>query len=213
MSLKENTARNAAILPLLGLYLAISVIGANAAFQGDEVGYVENATRMVYGPAPTPQDLRLWWGPGYPLALIPFLILRLPWIAAKILNAFFLFGAIAYFHALTRRYLDRRAALLVTWCLGLYPPLMRELPFLNSETLTFLLICGFMFHFCAIYSSPDRRGLHLAASSLYLAYLALTKVFFGYVIVVALALSIVLLLWPRLRGIRIAAPVFPIALL
>jgi len=55
--------------------------------------------------------------------------------------------------------------------------------------------------------------LHLLAASVYLAYLALTKVFFGYVIVAVLACSLVLLVWRRPHTVRAAIPVFLLALI
>ncbi len=90
---------------------------------------------------------------------------------------------------------------------------MRELPKLGPENLTFLLICGFMFHFCALYNNAHHFRLHLAAASAYLAYLSLTKVFFGYVIVAVLAFLMVLLVWQRTRTVRTAIPVFLLALI
>jgi hypothetical protein len=210
---RRAAAQISVLLPLLVLYLAIVVILPSSSFQGDEGGYVYNATRMVYGPAFTPQDPRLWWGPGYPLFLIPFVVFRLPWLAAKLLNAVFIWGAIIYFYALLRRYIPTTTALIVTLCLGLYPPLMRALPYLSTEDVTIFLICGLMFHFCALYNNAHRFRLHLAAASLYLGYLALTKVFFGYVIVALLAYSLVLLIWRRTRAVRTAIPVLLIALI
>ena len=114
------------LLSLLGLYVAIIFIVSSPVLQGDEGGYVENATRMLRGQAVTPEDLRLWWGPGYPFVLLPFVAFGAPWIAAKLLNAVFLVGAISYVYALLSRYLTRRPALITTVCLGLYPPLMRD---------------------------------------------------------------------------------------
>jgi hypothetical protein len=107
-------------LPLLALYLAIAVIASSPAFVRDEDGYIQNASRMVHGPAVSPQDLRLWWGPGYTFVLIPFIVLRLPWIAAKCFNAGFLFGAAIYFYRLIQRYIPGTAALVITFALGLY---------------------------------------------------------------------------------------------
>ena len=71
------------------------------------------------------QDLRYWWGPGYPLVLAPFALFGWPWLAAKLLNALFLAGAIAYVGAVVYRYTPGPTWLAVTLSLGLYPPLMR----------------------------------------------------------------------------------------
>jgi len=198
---------------LFALYLAIVVIAASPQFAGDEGGYVDNAMRIAYHLPVAQQDLRLWWGLGYPLVLVPCIFLRLPWIFVKLLNAVFLLGAIAYFHALIRRYIPRTTALMITLCLGLYPPLMRDLHELSSETLTLFLICGFMFHFAAMYNTASRFRVNLFAASAYLAYLALTKVFFGYVIAATLASLLVLLLWRQPRMVRTASGVFLLALI
>jgi hypothetical protein len=70
-----------------------------------------------------------------------------------------------------------------------------------------------MFHFCSVYNNAHRFRLHLAAASVYLAYLALTKVFFGYVIVTILVLWLGLLLWRRTPALRNALMVFVLALI
>jgi hypothetical protein len=201
------------LLPLLCLYLAVVFISSTNTFEGDEGGYVENATRMLHRQAASGQDHHLWWGPGYSLVLVPFLALHLPWIAAKCLNAGFLFGAILYFYALMRRYLAAGVALIPAFALGLYPPFIREVHHLFTESVVFFLICGFMFHFCALYTRAPHFRLHLVAASVFLGYLALTKVFFGYVIVTCLVLSLGSLLWRRTPALRGTFLVFLLALL
>ncbi|MEO8051324.1 MAG: hypothetical protein ABI833_12985, partial [Acidobacteriota bacterium] len=104
--------RNATLLSLLVVYIAIVLIGSSATFDGgDEGGYVAYAMRIVHVPATEDlrlwwgtQDLRFWWGPGYPLVLAPFAAFGWPWLAAKLLNAFFIIGAIAYVGAVVSRY-------------------------------------------------------------------------------------------------------------
>ncbi len=220
------------LLPLLALYIAIAVIASPPPLKGDQAGYIENAVRILHiaegdpaphkhilkqaedaGPVDPKQDLRLWWGPGYSAVLVPFIGLHLPWTAAKVLNGIFLFGAILYFYALISRYISAASALLVTLCLGLYPPLIRDVSALSPENLGLLLICGFMFHFCAIYNAARRYQMHLFSASLYLAFLAVTKVFFGYVITFMLAFLLISLLWRRSHSIQIAIRVFVLALI
>ena len=154
----QSTLRTALLLSLLALYLVIVMIASSNVFQGDEGGYVYNATRMVYGPAVTSQDLRLWWGPGYPLFLIPFVLSGAPWIVVKLFNALLLFGAIVYCYALLRRYLLETTALFVALCLGLYPPFMRSLHVLSSETLTVFLIAVSCSTFALCTTSLDVTG-------------------------------------------------------
>jgi hypothetical protein len=201
------------LAPLLSLYLVISVIASSSAFVRDEPGYVGNASRMVHGAGVLSQDFRLWWGPGYTFVLVPFIVFKLPWIVAKCLNAGFLFGAIIYFYRLIQRYISGTAAFVITFALGLYPPFLRELPYLLPECLTIFLVCGFMFYFCALYNNARRSWLHLFAASIYLASLALTKVFFGYVIVSVLMIWLGLLVWRRTTALRNALLVFVLALI
>ena len=201
------------LLPLLGLYLAVVFVASTNAFEGDEGGYVENASRIVHWQAASAQDHHLWWGPGYSLVLIPFVALHLPWIAAKCLNAGFLFAAILYFYGLMRRYMAAGVAFIPALALGLYPPFLREVHHLFTESLVFLLICGFMFHFCALFTRASHFRLHLIAASMFLGYLALTKVFFGYVIVTSIVLSFGAYLWRRTPALRTTFLVFLLGLL
>jgi hypothetical protein len=203
------------------IYVAIVLIGSSPAFNGgDEGGYVAYAMRIAHVPPSQDlrlwsgaQDLRYWWGPGYPLVLAPFALFGWPWLAAKLLNAFFLAGALGYIGAVVKQYAGGATWLFVTLCVGLWPPFMQALPSLSSECLAILLVCGFMFHFCALFQETRRFRLHLLVASLYLAYLALTKIFFGYVIATILAW---LLVWGLRKGthsVRTALGVFLLALL
>jgi len=210
-----------AVLSLLGVYVAIVSIGSSPTFDGgDEGGYVAYAMRIAHVPPSQDlrlwwgtQDLRYWWGPGYPLVLAPFAFFGWPWLGAKLLNAFFLAGALAYLGAVVKQYTGGTTWLAVTLCLGLCPPFMQGLPSLNSECLTILLVCGFMFHLCALFRETRHFRLHLLVASLYLAYLALTKIFFGYVITAMVISLLVWRVWRRTRPVRTALAVFLLALL
>jgi len=81
--------------------------------------------------------------------------------------------------------------------LGLYLPFLRYIHRLLTEPLAIFLVCGFLFHFCRIYRGARRPGLQVLIASLFLGYLALTKIFFGYVILSLLLLCIFLYLWRR----------------
>lgn len=210
------------LLALLVVYASIVALASSPVFDGgDEGGYVAYAMRIA-GVNETSQDLRLWWGaqdlrywwgPGYPLILAPFAFLGWPWLATKLLNALFLAGATAYTGAVVYRYTPGSSWLVVMLSMGFYPPLMRALPSLNPESLTVLLVCGFMFHFCALFQPTRRFRLHLFVASIYLAYLALAKIFFGYVIATILIVLFVLRWWQRTPPVRRALKVFLLGLL
>jgi hypothetical protein len=54
-----------------------------------------------------------------------------------------------------------------------------------------------VFHFCKLFRGTEKKTFHLVVASLYLAFLALTKIFFGYVILAGLVLSLLLFVWRR----------------
>jgi hypothetical protein len=183
------------LLPLLPLYLALIIVLAPDTFEVAESYYYGYAVHMLqdFGSPPS----TLWWGPGYSLVLIPFAALDAPILAARLMNAFFLFGALIYFYATLSLYVEERYALLFTYVLGLYPPFLREIHQLRTENLVYLLICGLVFHFCKLFRGSEKKTFHLVVASLYLAFLALTKIFFGYVILTGLVLSLLLFAWRR----------------
>jgi hypothetical protein len=179
-------------LPLLTLYLFLVVVLSSNTFQSDEEAYVRYADHLSEGTHSSNSDEDLWFGPGYPMVLTPFVYWELPLLTAKLLNPFFLFGAILYFYKTLSLYIKKDFAIISTYCFGIYPPLLREIYLLMTENLVFFLICGFVFHFCKLYQEFKMNWLHLLAASLYLGSLALTKVFFGYVIPVGVLLYLFL---------------------
>lgn len=199
------------LVPLLLLYLALVILLSPDTSQRAEeyyFGYAEHLLESYDSPPPT-----LWWGPGYSLVLIPFAALDAPFFAARLMNAFFLFGALIYFYGTVSLYVEERYSLLFTYILGLYPPFMRELPLLLTENLVYLLVCGFMFHFCKLFQGTGKKPFHLLAAPLYLAYLALTKIFFGYAILAGLVLSLLLFAWRRQGRRKTTTVVYGLSLL
>lgn len=204
----------ALLLPLLGLYAVWALALAPAAFYGDEEGYLGIARSLLkLGPA-AGQPVSIWFGPGYPTVLMPFVYFHLPLLAARLLNACFLFGAVLYMYQCLALYLpQKKQALWLAALFGLYPPLWREAHLLLTESLVFLLSCGFMYHFCRALATDGRRKLHLVLASLFLACFALTKVFFGYVILAGIVLASADFLWRRGPKARRAAAIFLLAML
>jgi len=183
-------------LPLLFLYILIVLIFSDNTFWGDEGRYVMFATNLSHGYYSPKDEINLWNGPGYPIVLLPFILLGLPLLTAKLLNAFFLFMAILYFYHTLRFYMQERSALFFSYLLGIYPLFMRYIHHLLTEQLAIFLICGFIFHFCKLHHNKNPRP-HILLASFYLGYLALTKVLFGYVILSGLLLFLFLYLWKK----------------
>jgi hypothetical protein len=174
------------LLPLLFLYVFIVLIAYGIDFQGDERRYIWFATNLSHGFYSPQDEINLWNGPGYPILLLPFVLLNVPWLTAKLFNALFLFLAILYFYGTLRLYMQKNSALIFSYILGIYPLFLRYMHKLLTEQFAIFLICGFIYHFCKVHKDIRNYKINLLLASIYLGYLALVKVFFGYVILTGL---------------------------
>lgn len=200
-------------LPLLIFYAVIVVFAASDKFWGDERRYIMYANNLLNGYYSPRNEINLWNGPGYPIILMPFAKFKLPWLAAKLLNPLFLFGAILYFYHTLRSYMNEKSAIFYSYLLGIYPPFCRYIHMLLTEQLAIFLICGFLFHFCKLCRKETVLFSQLFIASLYLGYLALTKVFFGFVILSGLMIFLFLYLWQKRDAFKRIFLVYLFALL
>lgn len=201
------------LLPLLFYYSIVVLILYSNNFWGDESRYIMYANNLLNGHYSPVDDVYLWNGPGYPIILVPFIFFKLPWLTAKLLNALFLFMAILYFYSTLRLYIKERNALFYTYILGLYPPFLRYVHQLFTEPAAVFMVCGFMFHFCKAQRDNSLSWPHLLAGSFFLGYLALTKIFFGYVILAGLLLFLFLYLWKKRLFFRKTFLIYLLALI
>lgn len=200
-------------LPLLLLYVLIVLITATSHFRGDEGRYVQFSNNLSQGYYSPPGGINLWNGPGYPIVLLPFVLLKLPWLTAKLMNSLLLFAAILLFYKTLCLYMHKRHALSFSYLLGIYPPILRYLGYLLTEVLAIFLICGFLFHFCKLYQSRTHSWKQLFFSSFYLGYLALTKIIFGYILLGGLLFFLALWLWQRKDAPKKTVFIYLLALL
>jgi hypothetical protein len=207
---KQDTLK---FLPLLIFYVVFVFIASSKSFWGDEGRYVMFASNLSNGFYSPKDDVYLWNGPGYPLILVPFLLLKLPWLTAKLLNALFLFMAVIYFNSTLRIYIQKRVSFYYTYIFGLYPIFMRHMHLLITETFAILLVCGFLYHFCRLCKSDKFSWMQALLASSYLGYLALTKIFFGYVILSGILLSLFLYLLIKRSELKRTILVYLLALL
>ena len=180
------------LVALFGLYLAVVLASSQDRFQEDEGTYVGYATNLTHGfyshRDPSKVDLRA--GPGYPLLLAPFVALGAPWSAAKMLNIVLMLGGVLLVYKTLRIYVPERTAAWSALLMGLYPPFLRHIHQLMTETFAVFLVCAFGYFFCrACRDDQPRRGLVLGAAAA-LAWLALTRTIFGYVILVTLVMCL-----------------------
>jgi hypothetical protein len=162
------------------------------ALVGDEWRYVYYARNLVHGFFSPHDRVFLWNGPGYPLFLAPFA--GLDWLdGARYLNVCWHAATLAYAWWMLRSALPPRLALLGITPLALYVPLNEYVPLLYTETLSVFLLTAWAAHS----TTPRASRMHSLAAAAWLAALCLTKVVFGYVTAVFLALAAAIGLWRR----------------
>jgi len=170
--------------------------------------YAQNLLRGEYAP-PGP-DLFLWNGPGYPLFLAPLLALDVPIRALTLINALFLYGSVVLVYLTLRRLVDARWALVTAVCWGLYFITYQILPSLMTETPVCFLGAALAYSLVRLYQDGQRRLLLLAG--FLIGYIALTKVLFGYVLLLMLGGNGLLwLLYRRNRSYQLSRLVLLVA--
>jgi 4-amino-4-deoxy-L-arabinose transferase-like glycosyltransferase len=198
------------LLPLLVLYcIAFSLLASKTINYGDEsryVMYAENLTKGFYSPHDT---LLLWNGPGYPLLLTPFAYFHVPWIYAKMLNPVFIFVAVCLFYCCIRGFISEKAGVFFAYLFGLYPPFFAEMQYLLTEPFSLMLMSLFAL-LCWKWFEGRKAGWAILAALVF-AFVALTKVFFGYVALCMLLVSLVTFRWKQ--AMKMALPVYAGALL
>jgi hypothetical protein len=186
----------AALSPLLVGYVAVIFFASPGPFIADEGRYLRFAASLAQGTYALPSHEFLWNGPGYPLVLAAAQAVGISPEAARFLNAGFLYLAVVLFGLLIQLEVGRGWALGSAWALGLYIPFYQSLPLLHTELLAVALVCGL---FYALALARHRQShIALCVAGVILGYLALTKILFGYILLVSLLLTASWLGWrPR----------------
>jgi len=180
-------------LPFLFYYAYVIIINKWPTLYGDEIRYVDFAHNLIHGfyspPAP---HINLWSGPGFPIILAPFIALKVPVIYITLLNALYLYLAIVFLYKALSLLTNRKIAIIFSLLLAVYPNASAILPILYTEAFTYFLVSSFV---CAVtlwYLKKNKRYGTIAG--LVLGYIILTKIIFGYVLIVCLVVCLLLLL-------------------
>jgi hypothetical protein len=189
------------LIPFLLLYLFICISFSFSGFVSDEGRYVSFANNLLKGfYAPEHSDTFLWNGPGYPILIAAFLFLNLPLITAKLLNAVLLYLSLVISYKTFSLYSSKKNSYIFTFLLGLYFPIFEMIPFLLTEILTWFLISLICYLFIKVYKQITISWKLILFSAAAIAYLAMTKVIFGYVILLMIFVSTIMFLLPRFRN-------------
>lgn len=185
-------------LPFLFLWLFIAITQSdNSQLVGDEVRYWGFADNLLHGHFHDKNgDRFLWSGPGYSISLMPFRAIDAPLWLPKAMNAIYFFlAAILFFQSLSH-YISRQKSYLVAILFSCYYPLYSEsLPALMTEALAILLIMALLYTLAKLAKHPSPGWKQCLLPGAVWAYLVLTKIIFGYVVIFLAA--IMLIAWLR----------------
>ncbi|NND15748.1 MAG: hypothetical protein HKN89_05445 [Eudoraea sp.] len=196
-----------ALLPLFILFTLAILSRASTyseSFIADEIKFYQHARNITQGYYAERVNPNLMEGPGYPLYLAISAALDVPFVWTRASNIIFLFLASLYLFLILKRYIDQKPAIILTYLFALYPPMLRWANLMYAETLMMFLLLGFCYHFIVWFRKENKYNLHFFIAVLYLGYLALTKIIFPYVIVVALIGALALMIFPKIsRAFRL----------
>lgn len=179
-------------LPLLLIYLAITIFFSKNYLQGDEGRYIQFAQNLLNGFYAMP-DLKpgfLWNGPGYPLLISILKFTDSPLMLYRIVNSILLFFGIIFFYKSLKFNFSKKPAIALSYFLGLtHHVFLIAITRVLTESLSFFLITFSLFHFIKYRSGGNKKNLVLFIISS--SFLILTKVFFAYVFLALSILSII----------------------
>lgn len=165
--------------PFLGMYVLVIVLFQNNAILHDEWRYLffaENLTKGFYSPS---QPLNLWSGPGYPILLLPFVLLQLPLVAIVLMNAVLQYLSVVYVYQSVKVVSDPAKAMFFSVCWGFYFPAYPEMLEILTEPFTNFLVALLCFATLNMLQGSHKMKWTFVAGTT-LGLLALTKVIFGY---------------------------------
>jgi 4-amino-4-deoxy-L-arabinose transferase-like glycosyltransferase len=203
------------LIPFLLIYLAVAIIFAPSELINDEIRYVMYAKYLLNGIyTPHAPNIDLWSGRGYPAFIAPFIFLKAPLILLRLLNPFLLYFSLIIFYKTVKTYCSEKSAFTYTLLLALYFPVYMNLRDIKTECLTWFLITLIIYLFIKISRQKIFSWKTIFLCGFLIAFLAMTKIIFGYVILLMAILSFALLLLSKFRSMaKRSAYIFSMAFL
>jgi len=158
----------------------------------DEARYIEYATNLTQGFYVTDEEPNFVNGPAYPIVLMPFVGGGSAWLWARLLNAFFMAGAVGFVWLTVRQYAGSAWAFAGAALTGFHPTLLWMGFSLMSEPLSTFTLTGFVWSFT--HALRERRWTWTLLAALFFGWLILTRVFFGHVLMATSVLCFMLLI-------------------
>lgn len=182
------------------IYSVLAVVCHSDQLIWDEDRYLGCARDLTQGFLVRDDNPDFTNGPGYPLVLYPVVATGMSLIVARLLNAVFIGAATWLVWATARSYAGGAWAVGAAGFVALHPSLLRLGPYLMTEPLTMCCISAFVWSFCKALRSPTLSWPMMLGASFWFAWLTLTRVFFGPVLMATTVIA--LLLWMFVRSMR-----------
>lgn len=186
-------------LPFLLYYAYVIVHNRQGGLHGDELRYVNFADHLIHGFYSPPQPfISLWNGPGYPILLTPFAWWHIAPLYQTLTNALFMYLAVVFLYKSLRLICNTKIALTLGLLLAIYPNALAMLPLLYTEIVTTMLVSVFIYT-TGLYYLKDKSSYGIIAG-LTFGFLVLTKIIFGYVIIIGGAILVLALVFKKRRA-------------
>jgi 4-amino-4-deoxy-L-arabinose transferase-like glycosyltransferase len=218
MSVASVSTKRLELLLLAGtflFYVAVTLVANRPDLIWDEGRYLMFAKNLTEGIYADPKNPDIINGPGYPLLLAALLVAKVPLLGMRLVNALFMALAAWFSFRAVKPYAGHRWALGLALITSLHPSLIRTAPYLMTEALAVCCIAGFAWAFPAALRMASLRWSTIVPAALALAWLTMTRVFFGNVIMAMLVfLPLLMLFWKNARTVlRRAFAVMSLALI
>lgn len=204
--------------PFLGVYL-IMIYKLNTAtpivLMGDEPRYLQYAQNLLQGYFSPNGQVDLWSGPGYPMFLAAFMKMGFKVIGLRLLNALLQYISIVLLFKTLQYWTSNQKAFWLSLIWACYYIAYKEMLYVYTEPLTSLLIV--LIAFCVSKSispiiSSNQKYLNYITAGLFIGYLALVKIIFGYVILFCLIVFSLVYLFKRQKSYLQIVLIFFVAL-
>jgi hypothetical protein len=176
-------------LPFLIAFIAYAVISPTNGASGDEGRYLQYAKNLIHGfYSPPSPNIELTNGPGYPIILIPFILFRLPLICITLLNAIFYYLSIVLLYKALNLIVSLQNTRIFSLIWACYYIGYQSIPFIHTETFTYFLISALAFAMIRAFQDDQQKvfNKYILMSGFLIGFIVLTKMIFGYVLLILL---------------------------
>jgi hypothetical protein len=179
-------------LPFLLLYSIIVLILQKKQLEGDEGRYIMYAENLLHGYYSPKNEVFIWNGPGYPILLMPFLILKTSWTVIRLLNALMIYISVVTLFKTLVLFVSERKAYLFAIVWALYYIMFREMSKILTESFVIFLLVLLQYHIAVLFFEEKMHKKHVFIAGCLLGWIILTKIIFSYIMMAGIITGIFL---------------------